>query len=173
MKYVSKLASNYQRCATNALYAMKNGWICALAFWVTTLAFNLVSGFMGPLRLGLAGGLVIGMLHLALITYCYRWILLTRDSRWTRLPFKNKVQALSEFDGELFTVIINTAFPIFLAEFALSTLTNGISAASTLPGYLKLAVVFLFNPLPEIIMVSRSRGTQSLMEALQFIKQNV
>ena len=151
-------------------------------------AFAFLFSFVSSMSLGIAGGFLLGLLQLSFITYIYKWVILAKEHR---LPSLAKLGAVSDddpwahvkrkqrgmwyqeaigFDTELFLLIINAAFPIFIVEFAVSFSTN---TAISLPVFLKLGIVFLFNPLPEVILINRTNGLSAISEALLFIKSHL
>jgi hypothetical protein len=137
--------------------------------------------------LGVGTGLLLGIVEIVFITYLYKWLLLARegqlptlkklapskDDPWAEVRRKNRgfwYQELFAFDGELFSRILNAAFPLFLAELAVSLSSQ---SEPLLPAGVKLGIVLLFNPLPEIIMLERSYGIASIGLAFQFMRRHL
>ncbi len=170
MKFITGLLQTYRTGATSAWKTLFRGWAIIPAIILIHLTLNAITYFLSQLPLGFAGGLLYGLLDLCMITLVYQWLLLISEPRYsTKTHFKE----FAQFDGELFINIINAAYPIFLAEFFISSLVLNIHDLSSIPAYLKLGIVFLFNPLPEVILINRPYGLSALSEALTFVKNHV
>lgn len=131
----------------------------ALAYVVLALATGLFGQF------GMAGGMLLGFIQIALLTYFYSWIalILQRD----KITFQN----FYEFDYALFFSLISVAFIIFIAQYLVQSSIQGLNAGLIML-FLNLGIVFLFNAIPEVIVVHRYESVSALTYALQFARDN-
>lgn len=116
-------------------------------------------------QFGFAGGMVAGLIQIALLCLYYSWISQSVDRE--RLKFADLVQ----FDYGLFFNIISVAFILFIVQFILQQLTQGLDATFLIL-CVQLAIVLVFNAIPEVIHLNRVEGTYALGEAAKFTRDN-
>jgi hypothetical protein len=130
-----------------------------VAYGAYALAVSLFGG------LGMVGGLIIGLISLALLTFYYGWLrAATARERLT-------VMSAQLFDGDLFNGILNVAFFYFPASLAIEILgknpeTVGVAACAS------LALIILGNPLPEVIYREGTTGIEALVSSFRFVQEN-
>ncbi|MBN8547992.1 MAG: hypothetical protein J0M12_01615 [Deltaproteobacteria bacterium] len=153
----------YWDCASLAAKGLARNWPilpgCVLLF----MLYNFSSAFFS--QFGFAGGMIAGMIQIALLCYFYSWISSTVQKE--RLTFKD----LPEFDGGLFFNIISVAFIFFIVQFVLQQLTQGLDAKFLLM-CVQLGIVIVFNAIPEVIYLHRIESTYALSEAARFTRDN-
>lgn len=116
-------------------------------------------------QFGFAGGMIAGLIQIAMLTYYYSWIAATVQKE--RLSFKDLV----EFDYSLFFNIISVAFIFFIVQFLLQMLTQGMDADFLLM-CVQLGLVLVFNAIPEVVYQHRIESTYALSEAARFTRDN-
>lgn len=128
-------------------------------YFIYTISASLLSEF------GFAGGMVAGMIQIALLSLYYAWI--SQSVERERLSFAN----LIEFDVGLFFNVISVAFILFIAQFVLQQLTQGLDATFLIL-CVQLAIVLIFNAIPEVVHLHRIESMPALSEAARFTRDN-
>lgn len=153
----------YQRSAVQTSRALMKNWIIIPASVAAFYAFVISINLLGPL--GFAGGFIIGLLKIGVLTLYYRWIIESADNQ------KMKIQDLVVFDSSLFFSIISVGFILFLVQYLVSSLTLNLELQWVIQ-LLTFGLVILFNPIPEVIMHHRMDGLAGLGHAYHFVLEN-
>lgn len=162
-RYASVLVDLYLLCARKALVAVYRNWCMLIGSVLSFLIFAVTASFL--VQLGLVGGFIAGLLHIALLTLYFGWMraLVRRERlRW---------QDLLEFDTPLFFGIISIAFILFILELLLSTLVHGLEANYILL-LVNLVIFLAFNPVPEAIYLQNEQSIDGFRVAFDFTKDN-
>jgi len=128
------------------------------------LAIGLIEGMVSQLQ-GFAGGMVRGLVITALLANFLAFITLMADSKkfgWQELWGRTWV---------VFSPLINSLFILFLAQFLLGPILSR-PGSGFLGGAVNLALLVLFNPMPEIVAVRGSGGLEAFKDSLEFMKEN-
>jgi hypothetical protein len=159
----STLGMLYVKCAGKATSRLSRGWILlplsAVAYVVFAFAASLFS------NLGMLGGLLVGLLSLVLLTLYYGWLqAVTAGERLS-------LESARNFDGDLFSGILNVAFFLFPASISIQLLSinpegAGIAACAS------LALVVLCNPIPELIYRERTTGLEAIVASFRFVQEH-
>lgn len=163
MQNVGWIASTYTECAKGAAQKLYRNWIIIPASFCSVMLFTAAIALFG--QAGFAGGLLAGLIQIALLTLYYNW--LTEAVGSTRL----RPADLIHFEYSLFSSIINVGFVIFVAQFILGLSAQSMTSFPILAIF-SLAVSIVFNPVAEIIQQRRSDGLASLAEAYAFVQEN-
>lgn len=162
MTMVFKLLALYKdtaKSATNDLLRNPSIIIGSLAagalFWV---ALSLFGG------LGFAGGMIVGMIQVALVSLYFSWLAATIDRE--RLGFRD----LWSFDYGMFFTVLSVGFVIWIAQFLLQSFITSADQAWILQLF-GLSVVLVFNCIPEIIYLQRIESIPALTAAAQFTQR--
>ncbi|MCB0328729.1 MAG: hypothetical protein KDD70_03670 [Bdellovibrionales bacterium] len=187
--YFSRVLHCYRKSAVDAFNQLVMQPFLPILIFLGYLTVQLAESLIMNLQLGFLGGFALGLVQLSFISYVFKWFVLAREKRlphpwkalqravgededpWAHVRRKNRglwFQEIFQFDSQMFLLIINAAFPIFLAEFVVDSLS---SETLSLPSFVKLGIVLFFNPVPEVIMIERTNGVSALAEALQFMKK--
>jgi hypothetical protein len=159
-----KIIRAYKDSAVKASIALCRNWIVLPGILLSYVVFTLVASIAAPL--GIAGGFIIGMTAVALISLYYLWVQQSIDSR--RIRFKE----LLEFDAGLFFHVMSIAFIFWIV---LDLLLGSVSQASgdgTVRLVAQLAAFLLFNAIPETLYRKRLEGIEALVDCFNFIKEN-
>lgn len=153
----------YWLSAVEATKSLRRNWIIIPASFAASVIFFVAYSLLGGI--GFAGGLFIGLLQIALISLYYSWISETINRE------KLKLKDIVVFDYSLFSTTISVAFILFIAQFIISSLINGLGV-DWIMSILGLAILLLFNALPEVIYVHRYEGMYALGQAERFTREN-
>lgn len=156
---IQATAKMYLECARDAALMLVKNWFVLIASVAAWIIFEISVSLFA--RLGYAGGFILGIINVLLLSFYYKWI-----SECVR---KNKMKLADyfEFDRNLFSCVINAAF--FLYIFML--LTSGISSPWP-TACINLALFILLNALPEVIYMRGAQGLNVFTDAYVFIKDN-
>jgi hypothetical protein len=155
----------YLSSARSAFMALKKNWVLVPAAIGLLLALQVMTGLLTILPLGMAGGLILGLVYLALLTLYISWI--ARIVQKELLRWKE----LFEFDTSLFFGLMSVGFIFFLVDLVLSILFQGI--ANPFPILcIGILLAVLFNPVTEVVYQHRFESTHALKHSLQFVKDN-
>jgi len=122
----------------------------------------LLMGLAAPL--GFAGGFIIGLGQLLLLTVYYNLLIKSLE------PHGLRFKQLQDLDFSLFFDLLSVAFIFFIAKFLVHSLFSGMGELQAATLLLQLGIVILFNCIPEVIYLSRQQGLEALTTSLQFIK---
>ena len=153
----------YGDCALDAFRSLLKNWRIIPASIAAFVIFIISVVLFG--RFGLAGGFLLGIVNIVLLTLYYRWI-----SECVRKNFLSWREYL-EFDYALFSSVINTAFILFMGLFVLESLTRGLNLLWFVL-CVKLAVFILFNAVPEVIYMRGAPGTMAFASSYEFVREN-
>lgn len=160
---VQATCAAYLRAARKANEGMIRSWPIIPAslalFLLHSLLANLLQG------LGMAGGFVLGMIQITLLSLYYGW--LSDTAHGQKLRFKD----LASLDYSLFSDILNAAFILFLIGFVLQTLSRGTSLGN-LQLIMQLVIAVVLNALAEAVYLSRRQGLDALSHAADFMRHN-
>ena len=149
--------------AGKATQALVHSWPVIPAslglFLLHSLLSNLLQGF------GMAGGFVLGMIQITLLSIYYGW--LADLAHGQKLRFKD----LMSLDYGLFSDVINTAFVLYLITFVLQTIGRGGSLGN-LQLIVQLVIAVVLNSLAEAVYISRRQGLDALSHAASFMRSN-
>lgn len=163
MQTIGRVLKCYREAARLATKSLLKAPLVLLFSALAYVAMQVAIRIFGPF--GMAGGFALGMVQIALLTYFYSWIsaAVQRD----KVNFSN----FHEFDGPLFMRLISVAFIFFIVTFLVQSTTQGL-VPGTLQLFLGLAIVFLFNAIPEVVVVRGYEGLSALQYALGFARDN-
>ena len=153
----------YRDCAVDAAKVLLLNWklpLMSVAAFIAFMASALVFS-----RFGMAGGFILGIINIVLLTFYYRWI--SECVRHTTLSWRDYF----EFSYPLFSAVINTAFVLYIAQFVLGSLTTGLNALPLI-SCVNLGVFVLFNALPEVIYLRGAQGMEAFAESFRFVKDS-
>ncbi len=157
------ILSTYKICAVEASKALlKNPWLIllsCLAFVFYSIIANTFSG------MGFAGGMLVGMVQIALIAMYYFWLSELIPARKVR--FKDALAP----NFALFSSVLSVAFIFFICTYLVQIVfqLNGIPWGVLL---LQLAIVFIFNSIPEVLYIKNMESLEALSFSANFTKQN-
>ena len=114
---------------------------------------------------GMAGGLVLGILQVVLLTYYFSC--LEEASGGGKIA----IDDLREFNQPMFSAVINAGFLIWMATFLFQLLAQGSPTLAWVYMCLNLGIVIGLNALPEIVYFNKSDGMSSISEAWSFTRQ--
>lgn len=161
---MDKVLAAYRRAATQATRGIIKNWILLIASLVAYLIF-LVSATLFS-NFGMAGGFLVGIVQILLLTAFYSWIYDTIQNE--RLTWSE----LYRFDYSMFSSLISVAFIFFIVQFIAQSMIAGLGDPKFLL-FLNLGLVFLFNAIPEVLVVHRSESIPALTEALEFTRDKL
>ncbi len=159
---MNKILNAYIKAAKNSFQDLIKSWIILPASVLAYLLYLQVMQIFAPM--GFSGGFVIGFAEIALLALYYGWL----SEAYSRqgLHLKN----LFDYDYQLFFNIISVAFIIFIVQFLVSSFAQSIPDLAFLPLFVQLAIVILFNALPEVLYISRDESVPALQHAATFTK---
>lgn len=160
---VSATIQMYKGCAVSATKSLYRNLPLLAASVAVYAVFMIAVSFLGGM--GMAGGLILGLLNVALLTFYYSWI--GECVRKNRIFLKEYLN----FDYMLFSAVINAAFILFIASFLLQMLTAGMNAGVILL-CVSLGLFIFFNALPETLYIHGYNGAAAFSEAFRFVRDN-
>jgi hypothetical protein len=153
----------YKDCITSTNEALIKNWKIIVGSFCLYFALQIVGEIVAPL--GIAGGFIYSLAFCACLSLYYSWIY--QAVKKSRLDWKD----LTEFDIDLFLVVISASFMLFLIDFMTRPVlqdANGLQIKLIV----SFAVVFMFNVLPEVIYFKGAQSVYAFSEALKFTKEN-
>lgn len=153
----------YAACAAAATRVFIRNWIIVPGSIAAFLIFSVCMQLFLPL--GMAGGFVVGLVEVALLTLYYRWI--ADSTEGDRLRFSDLIQ----FDYSLFVSIISVGFVVFIAKYIISSLILGMSLG-WINALISLVIIIVLNPVAETIMHHRFEGMTAISHAYRFVLDN-
>ena len=153
----------YRDCAVKASKALVKNWLILPASCAAYFAFMVSATFLSPM--GFAGGMILGMIQIFLVSLYYGWL-------WASVE-RDKLTRhnLLQFDYSLFSSAINVAFVLFIAQFIVQSFAQSAGHGEVML-FLQLAIIVIFNAVPEVIYVHRYDGMLGLSEAGKFTRDN-
>jgi hypothetical protein len=156
------LKTLYVECAQEATRGLKRNWPILLGSVGLALLIVAIRGVFGSL--GVAGGMLVGMAQVAVLSLHYSWLQSTVEKE--KLSFR----ALLDFDYSMFFTVISVAFIFFLIQFVASSLLQGLDKTILL--FLGLGLIVIFNAIPEVIIVERIESVPALGQAAEFTREH-
>ncbi|WKZ57996.1 MAG: hypothetical protein QY326_04835 [Bdellovibrionota bacterium] len=157
------LCGLYGQSVMHATKALYRGWplipLSIAAFALFLLVATVFSG------MGLAGGFIIGIASIVLLSFYYSW--LSKAHAKEKLTFEN----IREFDGMLFSSILNASFILFPLSLVVHML-RGNPDTVWISYCFTLALAVLLNPIAEIIHIERTDGFSALFRSYSFVLNN-
>lgn len=156
------LISLYLTAGREAASGLRRNWpilIGSIALAALIIAVRSIFGSMG-----IAGGMVVGMAQVAILSLHYSWLAATVERE------KLTIRSLTEFDYGMFFTVISVAFIFFLIEFIVGSLVQGLDR--TIPILLGFGLVVIFNAIPEVIIVERIESMPALGRAAEFTREH-
>jgi hypothetical protein len=153
----------YFDSARFASTALVRNWPLLLGVVGAFGIYAIVASIFG--RMGFAGGMVVGMTQIVLLSVGYSW--LSSSVSHERI----KIKELYTFDYGLFSTVINTGFIIFIAKFLLSIFAQS-SGSEWIMVLVQFALVVICNALPEVLYIMRAEGLNAISESVDFMKRN-
>lgn len=152
----------YWRCAKDASVALWRNALIIPGSIALYIAFMFVARLVQPL--GIAGGFILGLTAIALLTLYYSWLLRANQKQRLRL------NQLLDFDQELFFGIINVGFILFIATLLIGFLRTNPELQWV---YLcvQLGIAIIFNAIPEVLYLERGTGIPALAESSRFVRE--
>ena len=153
----------YLDCANRATQGLRRNWRLMIAALAAYVLVHTAGDFLSPY--GLAGGLVLGMISIALLSMYFGWIADT--VRGQKIVWRDLLQ----FDRGLFSDTLSTAFLLFLITWPFEMM-QGASQDVWLLLCLRLGLVIVFNAVPEVVHQRRLDGVSALLNAARFTRDN-
>lgn len=163
VQFVKSTLKLYLSCLTKAAVALKQNLIILIGSVLLYGAFLLVAKLVAPL--GFAGGFVLGLLGIGLLSLYYNWLNEISQGR------KVKLNSLIEFDYGLFSALLSVAFIFFIAKYILSSLLQGTNI-SWIASFFQLGLVIVLNAIPEVIYIHRYESIPAISYAAKFTREN-
>jgi len=151
----------YRDCFIGATKSVWVHWIVILGSVAAYFAYIIAVSIFG--RFGLAGGFILGIIQIGLLSLYYIW--LQAASNRERLNIKD----LLHFDFGMFMTAISVAFVISIALLLISPFTARSDSAWVVQ-LIQFGAVIVFNAIPEVIYLNRSQSISALAEAFDFVK---
>lgn len=153
----------YREAAVQASRGVLRNWPLVLGSIAAYVAFIFCISILGPL--GMAGGFVLGLIQVALLTLYYSWI--SQTVRKERLELRELLQP----EWPLFWNIIGVGFLLWIIEYLVSPLQY-YPEQRWFYHCVKLGLFLIFNAVPEFIYLHRYDSFYALKEAFNFIRQH-
>ncbi len=156
-----KLLSLYLTCAKKASRALLMNWILIVASVACYLIYQFIAGLFQSG--GFAGGLLVGLVQIYLLTLYYGWLHQVHQNQALKLS------DFSHFDYSLFSGIINVGFIFFMGLF-LAGLTAQATSQPAIILIPQLVILLVFNCIPESIYIHRYDSFSALRHAYNFTR---
>ena len=157
------LLSIYQHALLAAIRALVKNWPLIIGSIGLLLLYNLSARLFGSS--GMAGGLVLGLISAILLSVYYSWISASVDRE--RLKFED----LLAIDYALFSVVINSAFILWIVTFVAQTL-RASQSGEFIYMCISLGLFVGLNALPEVLYRQRTNGMEALADAGRFTRDH-
>jgi len=154
----------YAECARDAFHGLMRNWI--IIPWSIGL---LIAAFLSMFLLGQfgdVGGMIAGLVVVALISYYYSWINAAAGKE--RLRFSSVLP----FDWAIFFSLVGLTFVLWTISLLLGQAFAKSPELSWIPICFNLAIFILLNTLPEEVHEQRLDSFPALAAAFQFNKEN-
>ena len=158
-----KLLSLYLDSATKASKGLLRNWLLIVASVASYMIYQFAATMFQTS--GFAGGLLVGLIQIYLLTLYYGWLTHARQNQAIKL------QDLYYLDYPLFSGIINIGFIFFMGLF----LAGLLAQASAQPAIIlipQLVILLVFNAIPESIYIHRYDSFTALRHAYNFTRDN-
>lgn len=153
---------SYWECARLATNGLIKNWRLLVGAVGAYVVFVISTSLLSPF--GYGGLLILGLIHIALLSQYYSWV--SETVQREKLKFENMLR----FDYALFFNLISVAFLLSILEFFAAQLSRGI--ADWVPVLLRFGLVVVFNALPETVYIQRYESMQALQESMHFTIKN-
>lgn len=167
---VSATLAIYVRCVSEASRALVKDWLLIVGSIVLVFGYSLAGGLLAPL--GMVGGMFASLLGLAALTIYYGWLSeLAAGSPSGRQRARLGKEALLAFDVSLFFGLVSASFILWVLDWVVGSLVLGMNAG-WVKAFLALALIFLFNALPEVLYLRRYESLAAFQESFRFTHSN-
>ena len=157
------LLSLYHAALKKSFEHLVRNWLLLPLSVAAYLVYQLALAFLAPL--GFGGGLLLGLVSLLLLTLYYGWLRAAANNERLRRG------AILTFDYPLFSAILSVAFLLF----PLSLIVHALIQSNDMVAFgmcLNLAIIILFNPVPEMVYRGEREGLEALAESYRFVLEN-
>ncbi|MBX7144522.1 MAG: hypothetical protein K1X79_08745 [Oligoflexia bacterium] len=161
--FIKSLWTVYCDSARQATRGLRQNPTIIIGSIAAFFAFSLAIRIFGPM--GFAGGMILGLCNVALISLYYSWIASTVER--DKLNFGE----LWKLDSSMFFTVLSVAFVLWIITFIVQSLIQGLDVAWILQ-LVQLGMVLLFNCLAEVIYLNRVESLPALTEAARFTQDN-
>lgn len=158
----SSLLALYRAAAYEATQGLRRNWPILIGSIVLAILIIVIRNTFGSL--GIAGGMLVGMAQVAVLSLHYSWLAATVERE------KLSLRSLLGFDYGMFFTVISVAFVFFIIQFVAGSLLQGIDKTFLL--FLGLGLAFVFNAIPEVIIVERIESMPALGRAAEFTRDH-
>jgi len=153
--------SIYGSAASAASRSLIRNWLIIPASIVGFILFQLALTIVAPL--GFIGGLIAGLILVALIGQIYSWL------RFASHAARLKPRDLIEFDAEMFSTVLSAAFALWIIQIPITALNSNPESAMIGQAF-SLLLFIVLNALPEIIYMRNASGLPALSHTLTFVR---
>ncbi|MDC0358062.1 hypothetical protein OAO01_04530 [Oligoflexia bacterium] len=161
--FVKATLSMYLDCIKKASLSLYKNWLIIFASVIAYLAFVYSFRLFAPL--GVGGGFLAGLVHIALLSIYYSWI--SDIVKKEDLTLKK----LIVLDYSMFFNVISVAFILFIAKYLVSAVVES-SGAPWIGELFQFGIVIIFNAIPEVIYLHRYESIPALGHAATFTREN-
>ena len=152
----------YRQAASKASHSLRRNWLIVPASVLAYVSLGIMATVVSPL--GIAGGFILGIYQVFLLSLFYLWLETAQER--AALRFKELVR----FDYGMFSATISVAFIIFLFRY-LADMT-GQATDFPLVFFVNAGLFVACNAIPEVIYIQRYESIPALKEAFEFTKNN-
>ena len=163
IKSLHALLSIYHYSLVAAVRALLRNWPLIIGSIGLLLVYNISARLFGAS--GIAGGLLLGLISAILLSVYYSWISASVDRE--RLKFND----LFVIDYGLFSVVINSAFILWIVSFVAQSL-RASQSGEFLYMCISLGLFVGLNALPEVLYRQRSNGIEALADSGRFTRDH-
>lgn len=159
---VIELLSIYKRAAKDATKGLRLNWIIILGSLVVYFAYS-IDAYIFFAQFQMGGRMLLSLLQIILLSFFYSWLAETVDKE--KLSFSS----LFQMDYKIFFGLIGAAFIIFLAEYVISILSQGLNQRLLIQCF-RVFVFVLLNAVPEMVFIHKYDGFPAVAEGLKFVR---
>lgn len=153
----------YATCGAKASRALARNWPIPAGGFLLYFLFILTAPFFTPF--GMVGGMMIALIATAAISVFYGWLeeaIGGRTLKWSDY---------AEFDTARFWAFVSVSFILWIVPWFLQNLLAGLDAELAIR-FVRVAIVFMFNALPETVYLRRYERLYAFKAALEFTQKN-
>lgn len=162
IKYSKSLVKIYSDCCRQATSGLIRNYVILAGSVIAYIIFIISINIFG--QMGFAGGMILGLIHIALVSAYYSWISDTTSR--DKLNFKQ----LWQLDYGMFSTVMSVAFVLWIARFIIQSLIQGLNEAWLLD-LMDLAIFLIFNAIPEVIYIQKMESVPALKSAANFTQR--
>jgi hypothetical protein len=162
LEIITATFQSYRKAASQASQSLKRNWLIMPASVLAYFALEIAVPLVSPL--GIAGGFILGIFGIFLISLFYLWL----EQAQERAPLK--FQDLVRFDYGMFSAAISVAFILFLLRYI--TGMFGQTTGFPLTLFVNVGFFIACNAIPEVIYIQRYESLPAIKEAFEFTKNN-